>query len=307
MTIISDDQIDLSKLQENNGFDYVRSFNKKDIIARSLVKEYSPCNYVEFEDCKAKDNESFNCLIIGFGELGQKILKRLFVYGQFVNCKFNCDIIDENYDNVCAEFESEFDFVLDDAISKNYSFITNNVNIKHSSINARSKVFYEYITENAKNIDYIIVSTSSNKTNNEIVKNLLYLKNKLENTDYDIFDCLDDRIYAYQSGLERKEINIFDFILDDSIDEAGKLINYAYSLEKPDDISDVDIIDSQGIINTKWNDKKCSAYAKNSSISAAEFYQTILRVIRKEKAMIINLLLITLVVYLMNRKIILGS
>ena len=97
-----------------------------------LVKEYPPCNYVEFENCKAKDNESFNCLIIGFGELGQKILKRLFAYGQFVNCKFNCDIIDENYDNVCAEFESEFDFVLDDSISKNYSFITDNVNIRHS-------------------------------------------------------------------------------------------------------------------------------------------------------------------------------
>mgnify|MGYP002625876858 CR=1 FL=1 len=283
LTILSDDQIDLTKLQENNGFDYVRSFNKKDIIARSLVKEYSPCNYVEFEDCKAKDNESFNCLIIGFGELGQKILKRLFAYGQFVNCKFNCDIIDENYDNVCAEFESEFDFVLDDLISKNYSFITDNVNIRHSSINARSKVFYEFITKNVKNIDYIVVSTSSNKTNNEIVKNLLYLKNKFDNIDYDVFDCLDDRIYVYQHGLERIELNIFNHILDDSIDMPGKLINYAYTLSNSEDISKIGNIDyAMPEIYGKWN--RCNSYSKNSSINAAEFYQTIIKVIGKEES-----------------------
>ena len=283
LTIISDDQIDLSKLQENNGFDYVRSFNKKDIIARSLVKEYSPCNYVEFEDCKAKDNESFNCLIIGFGELGQKILKRLFAYGQFVNCKFNCDIIDENYDNVCAEFESEFDFVLDDSISKNYSFITDNVNIRHSSINARSKVFYEFITKIVKSIDYIVVSTSSNKTNNEIVKNLLYLKNKFDNIDYDVFDCLDDRIYVYQHGLERIELSIFNHILDDSIDMSGKLINYAYTLSNSEDISKIGNMDyAMPEIYGKWN--RCNSYNKNSSINAAEFYQTIIKVIGKEES-----------------------
>lgn len=282
LTIISDDQINLNKLQEENGFDYIRSFNKKDIVSRSLVREYPPCNYVEFNDCKAKDNESFNCLIIGFGELGQKILKQLFVYGQFVNCKFNCDIIDENYENVCAEFESEFDFVLDETISRNYSFITDNVNIKHNAINARSKVFYEYIIKNAKNIDYIVVSTSLNKTNNEIVKNLLYLRNKIDNINYDVFDCLDDRIYAYQHDLERRELNIFNYILDDSIDMSGRLINYAYTLSNSNEISkwniDNDILD----INERWN--KCNSYRKNSSINAAEFYQTIIKVIGKENS-----------------------
>lgn len=282
LTTFSDDQIDFSKLQEDNGFDYIRSFNKKDIIARSLVREYPPCNYVNFNKCKALYGESFNCLLIGFGELGQKILKRLFVYGQFVNCKFNCSIIDENFDNVCAEFESEFDFVLDDIIAKNYKFITDNVNIDYSnSINARSKYFYDYISKNIKELDYIVVSTSSSKTNNEIVKNLLHLKKKSIDADFDVFDCLEDRIYAYQSGNIRNDVNILDYILDDSIDASGKLINYAYSFSNSDDIAQINDLNNLKVeIDEKWS--KSNAYGKNSSISSAEFYKTILKVIGKE-------------------------
>lgn len=284
LTTFSDDQIDFSKLQEDNGFDYIRSFNKKDIIARSLVREYPPCNYVNFNKCKAMDGESFNCLLIGFGELGQKILKRLFVYGQFVNCKFNCSIIDEDFDNVCAEFESEFDFVLDNTIAKNYKFITDNVNIDYSnSINARSKDFYDYISKNIKELDYIVVSTSSSKTNNEIVKNLLHLKKKFIDADFDVFDCLEDRIYAYQSGNIRNDVNILDYILDDSIDALGKLINYAYSFSNSDDIAQINDINNVKVeIDEKWS--KSNAYGKNSSISSAEFYKTILKVIGKENS-----------------------
>ena len=291
LTVISDDYYDYDNMQANDGFTYVRRFNKKDIISRILIKNYPPCNYVEFENCKAKANESFNCLIIGFGELGQKIFDRLFIYGQFVGCKFNCVIIDENFDNVCAEFESKYDFIFDKTISGQYKFLSDNICINtEKSINAKSKKFYEYLKENNNELDYVVVATNTDKTNNDIVKNLLKLRDKFSNAKYDIFDCLQERIYSYcENESIRDKYDIYDYIIDDSIDVAGELINYAYWLKQDNrDIINVNINDpdiKKDIID-KWN--KCKAYEKNSSISAAEFYRTILRVIDKEDSIDYN-------------------
>ena len=285
LNILSDDYYDFKNMQGDNCFDYVRSFNDKDMLARVLVKEYPPCNYVEFENCRAKNGESFNCLIIGFGERGQRVFKRLLTYGQFVNCKFNCDIIDEELDNVCAEFESEFDFLLDKNISKKYKYITSNIKIERHNFSARGKKFYEYINTRLRKLDYIVVSTSSSKTNNEIVKNLLYMRKKLGDVRFDVFDCLEDRIYAYKMGDERKEIKVYDHILDDKIDRLGKLTNYIYGKEMDSHgIESLDVHDDniKFDINAEW--KKCNPHNKNSSISAAEFYETILTVIGKNNA-----------------------
>lgn len=289
LTIISDEYYKFDNMQEGNGFAYVRNFNNKDIISRMLIRKYPPCNYVRFEDCKAVNDESFDCLIIGFGELGQKIFDRLFIYGQFVNCKFNCTVIDNDFNNVCADFESKFDFILDKDIKERYSFITDNISLDtQNSFNARSKEFYNYIKKSARKLDYIVVATGQEKTNNEVVNNLLDIRNKFSEAKFDIFDCTQKRIYAFQNydknqkNVSRETIEIFEFILDDRIDNAGKLINYAYSQEDSNDIYNIDINEEKvkQDIDAKW--KKCSAYEKNSSISAAEFYQTVLRVISKE-------------------------
>ena len=286
LTILIDEQYDISKWQNANGFDYIRSLNEKDLIARELVKEYPPCNYVNFENLEAKCNEEFNCLIIGFGELGNKILKRLFVYSQFSNCKIKFIIIDENYDDVCAQFDLDFDFALDNKLLKDYEYITKNVEFKRdNNYNARSKKFYDYIIENANKLDYVVCTTSSAKTNNEIVRFMLNLRKKY-NASFDIFDCLDDRIFAYIHDTQtlRKRIDIYDYLADDKIDISGKLINYAYTLENVNDISSINLNDKKIMeqIDIEWKSPECSAFDKASSISSAEFYKTILKIIKSD-------------------------
>ena len=292
LTILLDDQYDISKWQSKNGFDFIRSLNVKDIIARELVKEYPPCDYVKFNNCVVEKGEEFNCLIIGIGELGSKIFKRLFIYSQFVGCKKKFKIVDENYDDVCAQFNLEFDYILDQNIKKDYQYLMNDITIDtNNEFNARSNEFYKYINENAKKLDYIVCATSSAKTNNEIVKILLGIRNKY-NAAFSIFDCLQDRIFAYKANDDdfRDEMDIYDYLIDDKIDMSGKLIYYSYCMNKGKNSNLEDIIKSISAINPdckdvwteveeNWRNNECTAYDKNSSICSAEFYKTVLKVI----------------------------
>ena len=90
----------------------------------------------------------------------------------------------------------------------------------------------------------MIVSAGSEKANEDIVKNILKLKND-NNLSFDLFDCLENRIFIYENNdFIRKEYNSLDYIIDDRIDVAGKWINYIYKkntidfnpIEKQDEI-----------------------------------------------------------------------
>ena len=268
VTIFMDEKHDLKNLQKGSIFDYVRVFNEKEIMARVLVKNYPPSKYIEFENYKAKQNESFNALIIGFGSISQKILKKLYIYGHFVHTYFNVDIIDKNYDDISGPFNYDFKFLNDDRI-----YLNKWSNINHKSIDARSAEFYKYFDENKKRLEYIVVATGDEKINDEVVKNLIKLR-KDNDLKFDLFDCHINRIFVYEHDKEvRKEYNSYDYIIDDSIDLAGKWINFAYSKDEKDKFDDIDVIDK---MENKW--KNTDAYDKNSSICAADFYTTILKI-----------------------------
>lgn len=265
LTVFMDDKYDLKYLQDNT-FDFVRVYNEKEIMARVLVKHYPPSKYIEFENYKAKPKESFNCLMIGFGNMAQKIIRKLFIYGHFIDTDFNVDIIDKNYDNICGSFNYEFKFLNDERI-----YLNKHTKIIHKNIDVRSDEFYKYFEENKNKFEFVIVSAGSEKANEDIVKNILKLKND-NNLNFDIFDCLENRIFVYENNNNiRKEYNSLDYIIDDRIDVAGKWINYIYKKN----IIDFNPIDKQVEIDEIW--KKTDLYDRNNSISTADFFTSILK------------------------------
>lgn len=275
VTILVDDNVNLSDIEKDNNFEYIRQFDFNEIFARIIVKEYPPCKYINFKNCKAQN--SFHSLNMGFGWLGQKIFKRQFVYGQFIYGKFCADIFDPDYDNISAKFESDFDFYFDAKINPKYNYLNKNIKINIHNSSSKGSEYFKYIKKNMSKLNQVAIATGSGKINSEMVNLVLDLRHKY-NGNCDIFDIRDDKIYVYEAGcFERKTIEVYDYIIDDSIDLAGKMINYAYALKNPDDIFDIDANDER--IDMKW--RECSAYGKNSSISAAEFYRTILKIAGK--------------------------
>ena len=263
-----DEKYDIKYFQNKNVFDYIRRFNQKEITSRVLVKNYPPSKYIEFENFKAKNGESFNCLIIGFGELSQNIIKKLYIYGHFVDTKFNLKIIDMNYKNISGRFHHEFSFLNDEDV-----YLNKNTNISIGEYDARSDEFYKYFMENKEKLDYVVISTGNEKTNEDMVKSILKMRNEY-NLHFDLFDMLDDRIFAYEytdSKNIKLEYNSLNYVIDDKIDTAGKWISYIFENNKVD----FDPIKEKDEIDKLW--QKRFSYDKDNSISTADFYTSILK------------------------------
>ena len=267
LTIFMDEKYDIKYFQNKNVFDYIRRFNQKEITSRVLVKNYPPSKYIEFENFKAKENESFNCLIIGFGALAQNVIKKLYIYGHFVDTRFNLHIVDMNYKNISGEFHHDFSFINDDNV-----YLNKWTDISFGAYDARSDEFYKYFMENKEKLDYVVISTGNEKTNEDIVKNILKMRNEY-NLHFDLFDMLDDRIFAYEytdSKNIKLEYNSIDYVIDDRIDTAGKWISLFFENK-----TDFDPIKDKNEIDKHWQEK--FSYDKDNCISTADFYTSILK------------------------------
>ena len=159
----------LQAFDKKYGFGSVLVIDRAYLVARSLVKQFPPCNYVAFnrELAKAKDNEAFHAVIVGFGSIGQAILKNLVINGQFENAGFHVAVFDPDYQSKAGY------------MNRNCSGLMENYDIAFYEKSGQSLEFYQYIEENAEKIDYIVVCTGNEKTNNEIaiaVENTLLWK-----------------------------------------------------------------------------------------------------------------------------------
>ena len=267
LTIFIDEKYDISNMQNKKAFDYIRKFDEKEITSRVLVKNYPPSRYIEFENFKAKQNQTFNCLVFGLSSLSENIIKKLYIYGLFANTDFNLKIIDKNYKNISGSFNHDFEFLNDDRL-----YLSNRTNFSAGEYDANSDEFYEYFAENKDSINYVVVATGNEKTNEDIVKHMLKLRKEYK-LKYDIFDCVNERIFAYEySNINvRSEYNSIDYIIDDRIDTAGKWINYIFNKNTVD----FNPLEISSEIDELW--KQCAAYEKDSCISTADYCESILK------------------------------
>ena len=76
---------------ERYGYGFVTVFREWDLTARLLIQKFPPCRSIPFdESCCAREN--FEALVIGFGQLGQMVLRKLIMNGQFTGSTFRADV-----------------------------------------------------------------------------------------------------------------------------------------------------------------------------------------------------------------------
>ena len=105
LTLPGEEEIITSMLQvspEQYGFGYVQVFDTPTLAARALLRTCPPWDFVSFgPDGRAQ--EDFECAIVGFGRLGQAVLKQLVMNGQYVGSSFHATV-----------------FALDEAVTQHY-------------------------------------------------------------------------------------------------------------------------------------------------------------------------------------------
>jgi hypothetical protein len=207
----------------------VRYLNDTLIAARKLVKDNSPVDFVRPNIKKAIAQDDFTPLIIGFGGIGQSVLRKLVEMGNFLGNEFRAIIVDENMNKIVGRFENRFP-----GLSKNYT-----LEFKNQSTGEKS--FYENLINQPEFLKYVVISLGNDETNTLLAIEIKNLAKRL-NVPYTIFIHLDDE-NRYDILLENKKksdpnlivfgrtASIFNYndIIDNTLYNKAKRIHEIYT------------------------------------------------------------------------------
>ena len=157
------------------GYGFVSVVQEAGLAARLLIRHYPPCNYVQFQG-NGEAAENFETLIVGFGKVGQAVLRQLVMNGQFEGSTFRATVVAPDCNAVKGHFSS------------NYGQILNHYDIQFLNCDARSEDMYAYLGQQGKNLKYIVLCAGTKKTNEEIAENLMeYFQSK--GMEIPVFQC----------------------------------------------------------------------------------------------------------------------
>jgi len=211
----------------------VRYINDSLIAAKRLVKEYPPVQFVEPDTRKALATQDFTPLLIGFGRIGQSVLRKLVEMGCFVGNNFRALVIDEKMNQLFGRFDNRFP-----GLAKNYK-----IEFVHQSIGEKS--LYERLIQQPEFLKYIVISLGNDELNVLLALELKRLALRL-NKPYKIFVHINDKnIYnnLFEEGEDEKLIafgricNLFSFadVIDNSILKKAQKIHEIYTKHSDED------------------------------------------------------------------------
>ncbi len=137
------------------GYGSVLALDRADLAARMMIRTWPPYETMRF-DGRGKAEENFEAVIIGFGQIGQAVLRSLVMNGQFDGSRFHAIVIAK------------------DSSSQNGSFaysspeLCSRYHIEFRDEDARSKAIFDELSEKRSELNYVAVCTGDEKYNAEI-------------------------------------------------------------------------------------------------------------------------------------------
>lgn len=259
LVIFAQEDTAVSTLQiaENRyGYGFVTAVSAPQMTARLLTLKYPPCNTIAFQE-DGRAAEDFEALVIGFGQVGQAVLKALVMNGQFTGSTFHatvfapdCKTADGSFHDTCCQLSSQYDITFCDA-------------------DARSRQMYDYLKSRGERLKYVAICTGSDKQNREIGENLtahfhgagLFVP---------VYLCSHSGVDACQQDgtVESDPIFSTDVLCTHKLDSRAMILNYRY----------------QGSTNRTalecWMD--CDYFSRQSCRASADFVPAMLRAAGKQ-------------------------
>lgn len=252
LTLLSPESETVSRFQNSHkqyGFGSVLSVNEPELVARLLIKTYPPCNVISF-DSAGKAQNDFHAVVIGFGHVGQAVLKQLVTNGQFCGSNFHVTVFSPCYSQKMGLLACECGEML-----KHYD-------ISFHDNDGRSCEMFEYLSTHADTVNYIAVCTGNHSVNLEIAEQLqVFLKRK--NNKAPIYLCSKSGVFHQIAEDQLESHKIYDpkILCTDRIDRMAMVLHHHYI--------------GTGDMRQNW--KECGYFNRMSSRSAADFWYTILR------------------------------
>ena len=238
--------------QDSYGFGYVNVFDRSMLAARAMIRMCPPWEAVRFgPDGRAE--EDYSCVIVGFGSIGQAVLKQLVMNGQFAGSTFHATVFSNNFDREVGYLRADCPELL-----RRYD-------IRSSESDARESDFYGYINKHRASIKLIAVCTGSEENNRELSDNLmLFLERRLaQNISVVRVGSMGVRYQArVGSPIRTYDIYTREFLSAEDADRNAILLNASYD----------------GSERTDWEKwVACDSFGKMSSRASADFSSAFIR------------------------------
>ena len=220
LVVLCQEEAAVSQLQNTHqryGYGFVSTVSEPQMAARRLVLEYPPCDRVTFDN-EGKATEDFDALLVGFGQVGQAVLKALVMNGQFEGADFHLTVFATN----CASTDGRF--------ADQLSSLCSNYDISFHGCDARSRKMYEYLALHRDTLKYVVICTGKEELNHEIAEDMIDYFNRYS-CSVPVFKCSRKGVEAYAvDGTVAASHGVYrsDILLTDRLDQMAMVINHQY-------------------------------------------------------------------------------
>lgn len=230
------------------GYGNLISINEPDMVARLLIRTYPPYKSVLFDET-GKALTDFHAVVIGFGRVGQAVLRRLIMNSQFQGSNCRIAVFAPDYENQMGWISHECQEML------------NHYNIAMFPYDGRSRQFYDYMAENLDSINYIAICAGREAVSLEIGELLQsYLLRR--GSSAPIFVCSRNGVHCQsaEDHIISHQIYTPEILCSEQLDRMAMILNQSHA--------------ESGEMLENW--RNCSYFDRMSSRAAADYYDTLL-------------------------------
>ena len=255
LVLVGQEETAVSRLQntgEKYGYGFVTAVNEPQMAARLLTMKYPPCDAVSFSP-EGTATENFEALLIGFGQVGQAVLKSLVMNGQFEGSQFKLDVFAKDVNHIDGNFFSLFGGLFEQ------------YDIRFYDNNAKSRCMYDYLKQHAKTLRYIVISIGEKNDGHEIAEEIIAFLDSIGHS-IPVYKCTRQGITAYNTdGTVKKTHSIYSTALlcSQTLDEKAMILNHRYQAG------------SEKSAVENW--MECDYFSRQSCRAATDFIPAVLR------------------------------
>ena len=259
LVALGHEQAAVSALQataQSYGYGFASAVDEPRMAARLLTQKFPPADALHFDGSGAAA-DALDVLLVGFGSVGQEVLKSVVASGQFEGGAFHMAVFASDCERTNGRFADQLG-----ALSDNYD-------ISFYGCDARSKKMYEYLALRRDSINYVVICTGKEDSNREIAEDMTAYFQRYGRS-LDIYVCSRRGVEAYSSdGTVSASYNIYkaELLCGERLDRMAMLLNHSYM--QPTDKSPLEC----------W--MECDYFSRESCRASADFTYAMLRSVGK--------------------------
>ena len=209
-----------------------------------LLQKYPLSKVVEFDD-NGLAKADVEVLLVGFGPMGQEVLKKVIANGQFEGSTFHAHVFDPGCGSV------------DGFYRRRYAAMLQNYDITFHPHTGRSVQICDFLEEHAKTLTYVVISVGNLKKGSEIAYAIMDFMTKA-GRELPIYQCCNDSVVCHRSHNESEYASLHDadILFGGTMDDLAMRINHYYN-------------DPAGLPRDQW--MACDYFSRMSCRASADF------------------------------------